>query len=262
MKFGLVNDVKTIALKGEHAICPICGTELIAKCGDIKVHHWAHKSTSNCDTWWENETEWHRKWKDNYPIEWQEIIQFDSQTGEKHIADIKTKLGLVIEFQHSSISRIERESRESFYNNMIWVVDGTRLKNDYSKFKKGKNGIFFIETNNPSIFKVDMPDTVFPLNWLDSKVPVVFDFFGGSENTKRHDDKNYLWCLFPKHGSNVFVGKISKEHFIHLTTNYESIWTTNENRNVKEPKRRLSIKNSSRYIYDRKKNIFIKRRRL
>ena len=39
-------------------------------------------------------------WKNQFPTEWQEIIQ-RGNTGEKHIADVKTKDGWVIEFQHS-----------------------------------------------------------------------------------------------------------------------------------------------------------------
>ena len=41
-----------------------------------------------------------------------------------HIADVKTDRGIVIEFQHSFLHRNERESREKFYQNMVWVVDG------------------------------------------------------------------------------------------------------------------------------------------
>jgi hypothetical protein len=26
------------------------------KCGQLKVWHWAHRSTRSCDPWWENET--------------------------------------------------------------------------------------------------------------------------------------------------------------------------------------------------------------
>lgn len=84
-------------------LCPYCGSEVIAKCGRIKIWHWAHKGMSSCDPWWENETEWHRTWKNHFPLEWQEQIARDPISGETHIADVKTPHGLVIEFQHSSI---------------------------------------------------------------------------------------------------------------------------------------------------------------
>ena len=83
MKFALVDGNKTEATKGAKGICPICGSELIAKCGEVKINHWAHKGIRNCDPWWENETEWHRSWKNNFPAEWQEIVLPDEQTARK-----------------------------------------------------------------------------------------------------------------------------------------------------------------------------------
>ncbi|WP_353477833.1 competence protein CoiA family protein [Parasutterella secunda] len=40
------------------AVCPKCHTELIAKCGEIRVHHWAHKNKLQCDDWIEDDNEW------------------------------------------------------------------------------------------------------------------------------------------------------------------------------------------------------------
>ena len=67
MKYALFNGNKIEACKGDKGTCPSCGSELISKCGEIKINHWAHKRTKNCDLWWENETEWHRSWKDQFP---------------------------------------------------------------------------------------------------------------------------------------------------------------------------------------------------
>ena len=49
----------------------------------------------------------------------------------KHIADIKTDSGLVIELQHSSMSLEEMQSRENFYKKMIWIIDGSPFKNRF-----------------------------------------------------------------------------------------------------------------------------------
>lgn len=115
------------------AKCQCCDSELIPKCGKIRLHHWAHKSITKCDPWWESETEWHRKWKDQFPISWQENIKQDPSTKEKHIADVyNPKLDLVIEFQNSRISSDELQSRELFYKRMIWVLNGNKLKIDIS----------------------------------------------------------------------------------------------------------------------------------
>jgi len=42
-----------------------------------------------------------------------------SADGTRHVADIKTDTGLVVEFQHSHLSTVERREREAFYDNLI-----------------------------------------------------------------------------------------------------------------------------------------------
>ena len=83
MKYAIVNNEKVEATKGAKGVCPSCGSDLIAKCGELKVNHWSHKGNRNCDPWWENETEWHRSWKGYFPKEWQEVVHFD-ESDEKH----------------------------------------------------------------------------------------------------------------------------------------------------------------------------------
>ena len=120
MRFALVNNERSEAipkLKGE---CAGCGQPVIAKCGKKRIWHWAHDAKKACDKWWETETDWHRGWKDKFPREWQEIIHHDEKSGEKHIADVRTEHGFVIEFQHSHLSPQERHARESFYKNMAY----------------------------------------------------------------------------------------------------------------------------------------------
>jgi len=195
MKFAIIDGDKVDASKGARGFCQSCGAEMIAKCGEFKINHWAHKKIRQCDTWWETETEWHREWKGNFPIEWQEVIQFDSFTNEKHIADVRTDKGLVIEFQHSNISPVERRKREAFYMNMIWIVDGTRLKRDIPRFMKAQKD--FVRMDKPKIFGIEFADECFPKNWLGSSVPVIFDINGtvAVENVK--NNRTLLYCIFP-----------------------------------------------------------------
>lgn len=224
MKFAIIDNNRVEAQPKQNGLCPNCGQPVIAKCGEKKVWHWAHRSVISCDRWWEPETEWHRNWKNNYPVECQEITLVDVETNEKHIADVRTIHNLVLEFQHSAIRPEERISRENFYKNIIWVVDGTRLKNDYQRFRKGKEGLFFIRTKNENVFQVEFPDEVFPANWLNSSVPVVFDFLGLS--TETFDDiKNDLWCLVPKqHSGKTYVVRIMRHAFIHITNNSPTLF--------------------------------------
>ena len=51
--------------------------------------------------------------------------------GEVHRADIKTPTGIVIVEQHSSMTDRERESREVFYGNLIWILDGRSFENRF-----------------------------------------------------------------------------------------------------------------------------------
>lgn len=217
MRLALVNGIRTEAARGSKGICPSCGSELIAKCGERKINHWAHKGNRNCDPWWEPETEWHRLWKNNYSLEWQEVSIIDESTGEKHIADILTVHNLVIEFQHSHIDPNERAIREKFYKSMVWIVDGTRLKRDYPRFLKRKKE--FRITEIESVFQVDYPEEVFPENWLQSSVPVIFDY-NGLDSIAYDNTRNYLYCLFPiRVGQYAILAEITRKAFVNASIN-------------------------------------------
>ena len=97
------------------------------------MHHWAHARRQNCDPWWENETPWHREWKSLFPADCREISH-TAPDGEVHRADIKTPTGIVIEVQHSSMTDEERLSRESFYGNLVWVIDGREFRKNFDIF--------------------------------------------------------------------------------------------------------------------------------
>lgn len=116
------------AAPGLHAQCPLCGKRVIAHCGEIVEWHWAHISGSDCDSWSEGETPWHRWWKGRAPAEWREVPL------GPHRADIKTMAG-VIELQHSHIAPDEIRERESFYEKMIWLLDGRMLSRDVFQFE-------------------------------------------------------------------------------------------------------------------------------
>ncbi|HJC53172.1 MAG TPA: hypothetical protein H9933_07505 [Candidatus Alistipes merdavium] len=206
MLFALVNNKRERALPGLSGICPFCGQKMIAKCGTQRINHWAHNNTLTCDNWQRTETEWHRAWKNEFPQEWQEVIFNNSSVGEKHIADVYTEHGIVLEFQHSHLNERERYSREYFYGKMIWVVDALRLKGSISKLVmhfKDSMGV----TKTPALFLTPTPEQCFPQEWTNRSVPVVFDY----GNPITIDDKNNsysLFCLFPRR---VFceVGKLA-----------------------------------------------------
>lgn len=184
MKYALVNDELQEAQPGLSGRCPCCDSVVIAKCGDIKIEHWSHHKVRRCDPWWENETEWHRSWKSHFPKEWQEIV-LRADDGEKHIADVKTNLGYVIEFQHSHIKPEERQSREDFYKRMIWIVDGKRRLRDKDKFLEGWDWADRIDGRDD--LRKSPGGGPLLRDWSGRSVTVFFDF--GEQS---------LWGILPK----------------------------------------------------------------
>ena len=176
---------------------------MVAKCGEVRVWHWAHKGRSPlCDRWWENETEWHRAWKDQFPVDWQESVH-PAEDGQRHIADVKTPDGWVIEFQHSHIAPEERRSRDVFYRKLVWVVDATRRKTDAAQFRKA------LEASAPvgggPVRRV-RPDRCRLLQeWADSPAPIFFDFGSGP---------TLWWLVAGRHDEPMYVAPWSRIEFI------------------------------------------------
>ena len=95
--------------------------QLIPRCGNINIWHWAHKNVKGCDSWYGTETEWHLEWKSRFPVEWVEVPIV--KNGQRHIADVLCPNGQVIEFQHSFLSPTMIGERERFYVTLAWVFD-------------------------------------------------------------------------------------------------------------------------------------------
>ena len=103
MEYATVDGERSKPFVGGKGCCPMCGAEMIAKCGPRVLHHWAHKGRRNCDPWWENETDWHREWKGYFPENCREIHHKAEDGGdtscrrnepERHLRRIST-------FQHA-----------------------------------------------------------------------------------------------------------------------------------------------------------------
>ena len=227
MKYALVDGYKTEPQPNLRGICIYCQNETVSKCGPVRVKHWAHKSKILCDSWWENETEWHRAWKNCFPEEWQEHIHHDDQSGKKHIADVRTAHGLIIEFQHSHLDPQERSAREQFYKNMVWVVDGTRLKSDYKRFLKGIAKRHQLKAEG--FFLLPFPDECFPNAWVQSTVPILFDFRGATPANPTDMMSEPLWCLLPgrAEGRAVIAG-VSRDQFIQIASERATLLPANE----------------------------------
>jgi competence protein CoiA len=224
MKFALANGQRREAEPNLSGQCPGCGKPMISRCGDVPLWHWAHKGRLLCDPWWENETDWHRAWKNQFPADWQEVVHHHAETGERHIADVKTRDGWVLEFQHSHIEPDERRSRETYYQTLIWVVDGRRRKRDVAQFlsawSKGtsRDGLWDKR-------RISSPEGALLRDWSESRAHVFFDF--GEEQS--------LWWLFPgSDETRAYVRHISRAQFvrIHLEKGLNEIDSLVENFNA------------------------------
>lgn len=173
MKFAILNGIKSEPQPSVTGECPGCGAEVNSKCGDQRIWHWAHKTSKHCDHWWETETEWHRGWKGHFPREWQEVVHRDG-SGERHIADVKTGHGWVLEFQHSYLKPDERKSRNDFYSKIVWVVDGRRRKKDKDQLLKVVDAGSPLAQNR-NIVRVDPDGSALLRDWESSSKPVFFD---------------------------------------------------------------------------------------
>lgn len=205
MKYALVNDQRLEAQPSLSGKCPSCDAPMVAKCGEIKVWHWAHLGKLMCDPWWENETEWHRAWKGQFPVEWQEAVH-RAENGEKHIADVKTDQGWAIEFQHSHLKPEERRSRDAFYTKLCWVVDATRRKTDKTQFLKALSGSTAVGQVN-QVRRIFSDKCVLLKEWGASNTPVFFDFGPGP---------SIWWLLHKSADGSSFVAPFSRADFIEI----------------------------------------------
>ena len=203
MKFAMVNGARNEAKKGLSGLCPSCGNCVIPKCGEKKLHHWSHKGKLECDPWRENETEWHRTWKGHFPKECQEVVHRDELTGEKHIADVKTDTGTILEFQHSPIQTEERKSRNDFYKQIVWIVDGKRLQRDEAKFAVAYDSGLSLGL----VKRVHANKSSLILEWSGMSVPAFFDF-----------GQSVLWLLIPNisDATTAYIFPVSKTDFLEI----------------------------------------------
>lgn len=206
MKFALVNEQRQEAQPNLSGMCPACGHSLVAKCGDVRIWHWAHQRSRVCDHWWENETEWHRAWKGQFPIKCQEIVH-RAEDGEKHIADVKTDHGWVLEFQNSYIRPEERRSREAFYPKVLWVVNGARRIRDRQQFLSAWEVGIPVGNNSP-VRRVLSDECVLLREWASGPAPVFFDF-GAAE-------QDLWWLLHTSSNGSMYVARFSRAAFIEI----------------------------------------------
>lgn len=127
--------------------CEECNSKLVAKKGNYRKHHFAHKIDEKSNAYQKacanknskeyEMSEWHKNYQNRFPLEIQEYV-LKNDKGEMCRADVYLeKIKTVIEFQHSFISNKDFERRNKFYNGLgikvIWLFDFNSLA--YGKLK-------------------------------------------------------------------------------------------------------------------------------
>lgn len=117
--YAYVDGMRALPFKNGRGVCGCCSSPVIAKCGNVRAHHWAHEARDDCDTWSEGMGPWH--------VSWQSLVQphYVEYVIKPHRADILGSGDTVIELQHSPISTEAIREREAFYGNMVWLFDAT-----------------------------------------------------------------------------------------------------------------------------------------
>lgn len=126
---------------------------------------------------------------------------------EIHRADVKTSDDLVLEFQHSPIEDEEKLKRESFYQNMFWIVD-LHKKQWVNKLSTAR----FANDYFGNHCCVNAQE-IFPSEWLNRNVFVIFDYKGTTSEKSTLDD---LICIVPTIEKKQFsyIYPLNREFFI------------------------------------------------
>lgn len=204
MKFALLDKQLVVATPGEtHAVCPLCLSKVIAKCGAIKVHHWAHRKGFSCDPWCEGDNEWRHYWLDFFNDDEQEVVSVGHQ--EKHFADVLTANGTTVLFRQTAPSIELLKQMENFFSSLVWVVNlgasrriGKSILNAFKtrtiyRYHHTKPGIKIWATlDDRSMFGI----------WGRCQYPVIFHFSDFEVPPHcPHFPVERLWCLMPKEQS-------------------------------------------------------------
>lgn len=135
--------------------CPVCGGNLIYKCGKIKIPHFAHEKDCECNyTFYENETKEHAlgkvllyKWLKVQPnVENVQLESYIPETKQRPDLYFESEgVRYVIEYQCSPILKSEYEERHELYklNEIIdiWVFGVEKY--EYAKFEEIKPEVYY-----------------------------------------------------------------------------------------------------------------------
>jgi competence CoiA-like predicted nuclease len=179
------NSRSKVQRKGQRGHCPKCGSEVIAKCGQVNTWHWAHKVKQDCD-WYSSESEWHREWKSLFPSNKVEVYM------NRNRADAIDATGCVWEFQNSYLGGEEIDEREQVYENLLWIwnVKGQQKLITFDKY---------------------IQDISYEVNWYNLRYEMIYD--EGSKKFTSYWEANDFSDKMKSYGWKVNIQSL---HFINF----------------------------------------------
>lgn len=216
-RYAIVDGIKTDirdAKRCQHGICPMCGDELIARKGGKRAPHWWHVK-GKCDDWYQPKGPWHIYWQSQFPVEMREVPVSESTEGGlvRHIADIRTGSGLVIEVQYSAIMPSEVKERELFYGKMLWLISKTRfprfdeVSSEWGQsYRCGEFDVWGLDGKHQQCL---------PCAWEKSDKFLWLDCHGSMEHPESDED---LVCVVPRAQEDAFrlYTYVSREKFLKM----------------------------------------------
>ena len=184
------------------ALCPLCQTEMIAKCGTKIVHHWAHKKGTPCDPWHEPDSEWRIQWlKEFKDCEIEPVIEINDT---KHFADVRSPNGGLVIFRQRLPHREEIQNMEDFFHGLVWIFDmSTNKRVAHKLWDAFKHDWIKVIKNNIYVTAPGTLGKAVPAEWERFEYPIIFDFstlddgfYCGWGNNKKDYLEDY-WCLLP-----------------------------------------------------------------
>lgn len=218
--------------QGQSYYCPLCGQELIIKQGTKKIHHFAHKSLKDCDTWAEGMSDWHLEWQQRFTHKNKDLAEVVLEVdGEKHRADIMVN-SLVIEFQHSPISQDEFNKRNEFYgkdNNVVWVFD---VRDKHITYKlNNKDNKYYVTWKWASMTEYKYNDTIDVYMQVSDDLLIRYE--GHREGNKYFNGHGYTVQEFIEHMRNIV--RLQKQLQLDKLTIKEKIQIAQEEYVAKHP---------------------------
>lgn len=128
--FDQVDGHQVAAQKGlKNVLCGCCKEQVLAKCGEIKIWHFAHEKKSQCEVaLYGGMTKWHLEWQERFPEKCREITR--EYFGIRHRADVICN-NTVFECQKKMMPLEVMLERENFWRKagytFYWIFESQKV---------------------------------------------------------------------------------------------------------------------------------------